>query len=76
MRKDKEASLPISDSEYARLYMLYKQRTDPNRRPPERVERPPPDTKPSVVGGRIVNWKQYLEAVERGEAKYPPDRRK
>ena len=75
MRKDKEASLPISDSEYARLYMLHKQRTDPNRRAPERVNRPP-NTQPSVAGGRIVNWAQYLEAVERGEAKYPPDRRR
>ena len=71
MRKDKELSAPISDTEYARLYMLHKQRTDPNRRAPERVDKPI-TIAPSVAGGRVVNWKQYLEAVERGEAQYPP----
>ena len=69
-------SLPkIDDAEFHRLLTLHLQRKDHSRRPPERVERPPADIKPSVVGGRIVNWKQYLEAVERGEAQYPPKSR-
>lgn len=66
---------PISDAEFHRLWALYKQRTDPNRRSPERVEKPI-DIKPSVVGARIVNWAQYLEMVDEGRASYPPSKNK
>lgn len=66
---------PISDAEFHRLLTLYKQRTDPNRRAPERVDRPI-IIKPSVAGARIVTWPEYLEMVERGTAQYPPAKNK
>lgn len=66
---------PISDAEFHRLWALYKQRNDPNRRAPPRVDRPI-DIKPSVPGARIVNWEQYMEMVERGAAIFPPAKNK
>lgn len=71
MRKDREVSAPVDEYEYQRLLTIYRQRTDPNRRAPERVERPI-NIKPTEIGGRIVTWPEYLEMVERGEAQYPP----
>lgn len=75
MRKDKEDRLPIDEHEFNRLLTIYKQRTDPNRRAPERVEKPI-DIRPSVAGARIVNWAQYLEMVDEGRASYPPSKNK
>lgn len=75
MRKDREAKTPIDDYEYNKLLALYRERTDPNRRAPERVDRPIV-IKPAVAGGRIVNWPEYLDMVERGAAQYPPSKNK
>lgn len=68
-------SEPISDAEFHRLWALYKQRTDPNRRAPEGVDRPI-TIQPSVAGGRIVNWAEYLDMVENASAHYPPAKHK
>src|SRR5512139_1903656 len=57
--------------EYFRLLNLYMQRKDPNRRASPRVERPI-DIKPSVAGARIVDFREYQEMVEKGEAQFPP----
>ncbi len=62
---------PISDYEFARLWDLYLQRKNPTRRSPERVDRPV-DIQPSVAGARIVSWREYLDLVGSGQAKYPP----
>ena len=75
MRKDPTPTVQVDEYEYQRLLALYRQRTDPNRRAPERIERPI-DIKPSVVGGRIVNWPEYLDLVSQGAAQYPPSKNK
>lgn len=64
-------SEPISDSEFHRLLTIYRQRTDPSRRAPERIDRPI-IIQPSMAGGRIVNWSEYLDAVSQGTANFPP----
>ena len=74
MSRKLQVSEPISESEFIRLWDLYRQRTDQNRRSPERVERPI-DVKPSVAGARIVNWTQYMQLVEEKRASYPPSKR-
>lgn len=66
-------SEPISDAEFHRLWALYKQRTDPHRRSPERVERPI-IIQPMEAGSRIVNWSEYLDLVSQGKANYPPSK--